>query len=532
MRRMHPNFSRMTNKKALTGGWSGIHFILPVLILFLGSCTILEEPVTEEPRDLQEELRDLPEVPREFRAVWIASVANIDWPSERGLSSGEQKSELRSLLDKAHMLNLNAVILQVRPAADAFYQSEREPWSEYLSGEMGKDPGYDPLEFAVEEAHRRGMELHAWMNPFRALHSGSDSLITEDHISRRHPEMVVEYGNQLWMDPGLEEAREYNINVALDIVEHYDIDGIHLDDYFYPYPVQDESGGIIEFPDTATWNFAQRELADDEMNRDDWRRENINTFVRDLYESIRETDEKIRLGISPFGIWRPGYPEQIDGTDAYNEIYADSRKWLNEGWLDYFTPQLYWAMDQYEQSYTALLEWWNSENPYGRHIWPGNFISRVGVTRDTIWEASEIVDQIRATRNIHPSEGNVLFSMQALVHNHDQLADMLVEEVYSEKALVPHTPWLDHNVPLRPEAYLEVYRDEKVINLTSCDEHDWLWIIRIKTGNGWHLETVPGWKHQYLVDDAIRDEDIEVIVVNAVSRTGIKSPNAVIKPEN
>ena len=435
MRRMHPNFNLMTIKTTLTGGWSGTHFILPVLILFLflGSCTIPEEPAAEEPRDrdIQEKTLDMPEVPREFRAVWIASVANIDWPSERGLSSGEQKSELRSLLDKAQLLNLNAVILQVRPAADAFYQSEFEPWSEYLTGEMGKDPGYDPLEFAVEEAHRRGMELHAWINPFRALHSASDSVITEDHISRRHPEMVVEYGSQLWMDPGLEKAREYNIDVALDIVERYDIDGIHLDDYFYPYPEVDENENTIEFPDNASWKQAQNKREDDGMSREDWRRENINIFVRDLYEAVRQADDKVRLGISPFGIWRPGYPEQIKGRDAYNEIYADSRKWLNEGWLDYFTPQLYWALDQSEQGYSTLLEWWIGENSHGRHIWPGNYISRVGVTRDTTWEASEIVDQVRATRDLHPSGGNVLFSMQALVHNHDQLADVLLDEVYS-----------------------------------------------------------------------------------------------------
>lgn len=502
------------------------YLLLCSLVSLLASCAVLEEPV-EEPRDLQEQLKSLPEPPREFRAVWIASVANIDWPSEKGLSTGEQQAELRALLDKIELLNMNAVILQVRPAADALYESEKEPWSEYLTGEMGKDPGYDPLEFAISEAHRRGLELHAWLNPFRALHSGSDSLITEDHISKRHPEMVVQYGSQLWMDPGLEEAREYNINVALDILDRYDVDGIHLDDYFYPYPIEDDQQQIIDFPDSASWNNSLQKSGADTLERGDWRRDNINSFVEDLYSAIRQQDDKALFGISPFGIWRPGHPVQIDGMDAYNEIYADSRKWLNEGWVDYYTPQLYWRIDQYEQSYTALLEWWNNENKHGRHLWPGNFISRVGLTPENIWPASEIIDQIRATRDLHPSEGNVHFSMQALEYNHEELAEMLRTEVYSGPALVPKSPWLKTQLPGRPEISVETFQNEQLLTLYAPDETHWLWLIRIKTDEGWQHKTVPGWKNQFNMDSSITDDNVELIVVNSISRSGLQSPNAV-----
>ena len=514
-------------QKKLTG-----LFIFGLLLTGLASCTTIEqlfeeEPEVEEPRDLYEELRTLPEIPREFRAVWIASVANIDWPSEPGLSAGEQKSELRSLFDKAAMLNMNAIILQVRPAADALYKSDMEPWSEYLTGEMGKspDPEYDPLEFAIEEAHRRGMELHAWLNPFRALHPSSDSLITEDHVAKNHPDYVVEYGDQLWMDPGFEEVRQYNVDVAVDILERYDVDGIHLDDYFYPYRIQDDDGEDVDFPDSLSWKAKADEVENDSLpDRDEWRRQNVNDYIENLYQSIRERDDYAQVGISPFGIWRPGYPEQIEGMDAYEDIYADSRKWLNEGWVDYFTPQLYWPIDQNEQSYNALLEWWNSENPHGRHLWPGNFISRVGLTPENLWEASEIIAQVRATRDRHPSDGNIHFSMQALTQDDDTLSRLLAEQVYSEPALVPTTPWLDNQQPLRPRISVDAYMGRNVLSLNARDDHNWLWSIRIKRGDDWEYKTIPGWKQHYVLND----DEIDIIVVNAVSRTSQTSPNAVL----
>lgn len=332
----------------------------------------------------------VPEILREFRAVWVASVDNIDWPSEPGLPVARQKAELRALMDRAALLNMNAIILQVRPSADALYRSPYEPWSEYLTGEQGKapEPLYDPLEFAIKEAHRRGLELHAWFNPFRAYHYAAKSGFSSDHIKNTCPELVLDYGRYYWLDPGQKEARQYSINVIMDVVRRYDIDGVHLDDYFYPYAELDEEGKAIPFPDSTSYARYVEEYGLMELG--DWRRQNVNRFVEHLKKEIKKEKPDVRFGISPFGIWRPGYPEQIEGFDAYNHIYADSRKWLREGWIDYFTPQLYWPIEQISQSYPALLQWWHQQNYYQRHLWPGNYTSRVGKLSDNAWSSSEI----------------------------------------------------------------------------------------------------------------------------------------------
>jgi uncharacterized lipoprotein YddW (UPF0748 family) len=272
-----------------------------------------------------------PPPPREFRGTWIATVSNIDWPSKPGLSTDAQKSELIQLLDRAKNLKLNAVILQVRPACDAFYVSTIEPWSEYLTGRQGlaPDPGYDPLEFAVAAAHSRGLELHAWFNPFRAGHPSAKSPASSNHVSRRYPKLVKKYGSYLWLDPGEQVAQDYSTTVILDVVKRYDIDGVHLDDYFYPYQVANAKGGLIDFPDDASWDRYQ--AAHGTLERNDWRRENVNRFIRNLYIRIKKEKRWVKFGISPFGIWRPGNPPKIAGLDAYDHLYADSRKWILNG---------------------------------------------------------------------------------------------------------------------------------------------------------------------------------------------------------
>lgn len=245
---------------------------------------------------------------REFRGAWVATVKNIDWPSKPGLSTAQQKAELLIILDRAAQLKLNAVLLQVRPACDALYASKLEPWSEYLTGKMGRAPSpfYDPLEFAVTEAHRRGLELHAWFNPFRARHNTGFSTLSKNHISRTHPEFVRTYGQQLWLDPGDKAARDYSQAVILDIVKRYDIDGAHMDDYFYPYAEKDKAGAVIDFPDWPSWN---RYLAGGgKLSRGDWRRENVNGFVHRLHDEIKARKPWVKFGISPFGIWRPDQP--------------------------------------------------------------------------------------------------------------------------------------------------------------------------------------------------------------------------------
>src|SRR5687768_10215353 len=308
-----------------------------------------------------------PPAQREFRAVWVASVSNIDWPSRPGLSTAEQQAELRAILDLSAALNLNAVILQVRPATDALYASALEPWSPYLTGTMGKapEPFYDPLAFAVAEAHKRGLELHAWFNPFRAKHAAYRDTLAASHISRTHPHLVRSYGRSLWMDPGDPDVHRQSLAVILDVVNRYDIDGVHIDDYFYPYQERDSvTNALLPFPDDSTYARYGGGMA-----RDDWRRQNVDRFVADLYSAIRAAKPTVKFGVSPFGIWRPGYPANVTGFDAYANIYADARKWLNNGWLDYFPPQLYWRSDSPGQDYVSLLAWWVGENTKGRHIW-------------------------------------------------------------------------------------------------------------------------------------------------------------------
>jgi len=293
---------------------------------------------------------------REFRAAWIATVGNIDWPSRKTLSTQEQKAELLAILDRAAQLKLNALIFQVRPACDALYASRIEPWSEYLTSTMGQppEPFYDPLDFAVEEAHKRGLELHAWFNPYRARLLAAGSPAAPNHVSKTRPQLVRQYGKYLWLDPGERAVQDYSLSVIMDVVNRYDVDGIHFDDYFYPYKEKDAEGKELDFPDDASW---RRFGAGGKLSRDDWRRENVNLFIERVYKSIKAAKPWVKFGISPFGIWRPGNPPQIKGFDAFAELYADSRKWLANGWVDYFAPQLYWPIDPPDQSFPVLLRW-------------------------------------------------------------------------------------------------------------------------------------------------------------------------------
>ncbi len=332
-------------------------FILPLfLALLLSACASTEIISEEHPADRLERVRSsLPHIDREFRAVWVATVANIDWPSEPGLPVHRQQSELIDILNRVRMLGLNAIILQIRPTADAFYQSDLEPWSYYLTGQNGvaPDPFYDPLAFATEEAHRRGLDLHVWLNPYRAGHPTAPDSKAMNHVANRFPDAVLAYGTQLWMDPGAPEIADHSLAVIMDVVERYDIDGVHMDDYFYPYTVRDEEGNTVAFPDSAAYA-----AYGESMDIGDWRRQNVDRFIERVYASIKERKPWVLFGLSPFGIWRPGHPEGVTGFDQYEGLYADARKWLRNGWVDYYTPQLYWPMDSQGQPYGPLLDWW------------------------------------------------------------------------------------------------------------------------------------------------------------------------------
>jgi uncharacterized lipoprotein YddW (UPF0748 family) len=463
----------------------------------------------------------LPAVPREFRGVWVATVDNIDWPSRPGLPADSQRAELVAILDRAVQLNLNAIVLQVRPAADALYPSQLEPWSEYLTGQAGAppSPAYDPLRFAVDESHRRGLELHAWFNPYRARHPSAETEFSADHISKARPQLVRRYGRHLWMDPGEPEVRAHTLAVVLDVVRRYDVDGVHLDDYFFPYPETDSAGRNLDFPDEPSW---QRYVAGGgTLSRADWRRENVNTLVRELYEGIHREKPWVKFGISPFGFWKPNFPTGT-GTafSQHDQLYADARKWIREGWVDYYTPQLYWAISRPDLPYPVLLRWWIDQNVHDRHMWPGNFTSRV--PRE--WRAEEVTDQVWVTRGMLGATGNVHFSMKAFMQNPDSLNERLLRGPYRNRALVPATPWLGGRILDSPRVSVTTGaawpRYPVRIEPAAGAEPMW-WIVRVRRGTAWSVDVIPGAQRTYDIEASPAGQPPpSVVIVTPVDRLG------------
>jgi uncharacterized lipoprotein YddW (UPF0748 family) len=460
-----------------------------------------------------------PPVAREFRGAWVATVSNIDWPTKPGLSSAEQQRELLAILDRAVELGLNAIVLQIRPACDALYESQLEPWSPFLTGTMGQPPvpEYDPLEFAISEAHRRGIELHVWLNPYRALHPSFDGEVSSDHVSKRHPEWVRKCGDYLWLDPGVPDVADHTVAVILDVANRYDIDGVHMDDYFYPYPVNDKDGKEVPFPDDESYARAVAVNPNTPTDRGDWRRENVNRLVERLNREIHELKPWVKFGISPFGIWRPGHPESIAGFDQYDKLYADARKWLSEGWVDYFSPQLYWPIDQKPQSYPVLLQWWRDQNQQNRHLWPGNFTSRVSDRSEKAWPADEIINQIEITRRQVKEPGNIHFSMKTLMRDRDGLSTGLRDKVYAEPALVPAVPWLAGDTP-PPTLETISHRSSGKISKLVPTEHSqpWRWVLQKFDGKKWVTEIHPGTAREF--DVPPDSQRIDVFLVDRFGR--------------
>lgn len=471
-----------------------------------------------------------PAAPREFRGVWVATVENIDWPSRPGLSTDQQKQEMLAIQDKCVELNLNAVIFQVRTQADAFYPSKLEPWSEFLTGKMGQapQPFYDPLEFAVNEAHKRGLQLHVWFNPYRVRVPGAKGEASPDHASVKHSDVVRKYGKYLWFDPGEPKAEQNFIAVLNDVVKRYDIDGVHIDDYFYPYPVS-EDGKPVPFPDDESY---QRAVAKGEkLSRDDWRRKNVDHLIKRMYDEVKKAKPWVQVGISPFGIWRPGNPQGIVGLDQYSTLYADARKWDHEGWLDYFTPQLYWAVDSKGQSYPKLLGWWSEQNAKQRHLWPGNFTSKIkrkpkdGDAAAT-WDADEIVRQIETTRATPGATGNVHFSMKAFLQDRDGINEKLKSGLYAEPALVPASPWLGKETPGKPEVSAQRVEGGVAVEMKlPRGKSPWQWLVQTQTADGWKSAIVPGGETNHVVKLADGAEP-KAIVVTGVSRLGLEGKSA------
>ncbi|MGS2721796.1 glycoside hydrolase family 10 protein [Paraglaciecola aestuariivivens] len=454
-----------------------------------------------------------PTVVQEFRAAWIASVANINWPSEPGLSVAEQQQEAIALLDHIAEANLNAVILQVRPHADALYLSELESWSYYLTGEQGQapEPFYDPLTFWIEEAHSRGLELHAWINPYRAHHYAAGE-VSQESIVYTKPHLVAELHNGMqWMNPTHQETINHSIEVIKDLVSRYDIDGIHYDDYFYPYPSYNNGE---DFPDHQQYLAYQAQGG--ELSLGDWRRQAVNLFVESVYQQVKSLKPWVKVGISPFGIWRPGYPQSIAGLDQYATLYADAKLWFNQGWLDYFTPQLYWPVNQVQQSFAQLLVWWQQQNFQKRHFWPGLSSNKV----KTLAGIDEVVNQIMIARALlQPNAGQVFWNVFTISQN-PQFKQILANNIYNNQALVPPSPWLDNIPPTPPVVTIDNGSSLNVSWQNLGEEAVFRWVLYYQQNEQWQYRIFNrDTKHfQFLPTDKVT-----AVAVVAVDRSGMQS---------
>ncbi|MBK7761800.1 MAG: family 10 glycosylhydrolase [Bacteroidetes bacterium] len=386
---------------------------------------------------------------REFRAAWVATIGNIDWPSKQGLDAETQKAEFLTLLKTCKQNGLNALIVQIRPSADALYNSPYENWSRYLSGKQGQPPTpyYDPLTFMVDECHKQCVEFHAWFNPYRALVDATKNPNTADHITKTHPEWFVNYGGKKYFDPGLPEVRDYFTKVVLDVVKRYDIDAVHFDDYFYPYRI-----AKVEFPDAKSYAMYKGSFT----NKEDWRRNNVDVLIESLSTKIKQLKPYVKFGISPFGVWR-NHNKDADGSYTtagqtnYDDLYANVLLWMKNKWIDYILPQLYWENGHRAADYATLLSWW-SQHTYGRQLYIGHGLYQVGTSAKACWNSmGEIELQVEEARKNKLVSGSAYYSANAFKKNLCGLNYSMQYGINTHPALLPLMPWLDSIAPTAPQ---------------------------------------------------------------------------------
>jgi uncharacterized lipoprotein YddW (UPF0748 family) len=474
-----------------------------------------------------------PEPPREFRGIWIASVQNIDWPSASNLLVRTQRAEIIRNLDGLQKMNVNAVLLQVRPSCDALYATTLEPWSEYLTGASGISPsesGYDPLQIWIDEAHQRAIDVHVWINPFRARHFKAVSQNAPTHISRTNPGIVRQYDNYEWLDPGEPDSVEHTMRVTMDIVHRYDIDGVAIDDYFYPYPKEGAA-----FPDEESYTKYVAKLRADAppgtavrpLTKALWREQNINNFVERFYTEIKAAKPYVLVGVAPFGIWRPGNPPGIKGMDAVAKLHADAKLWLHQGWLDYLSPQLYWGVDSVEQNFVKLLLWWAAENTLERHLWPSLYTSRIGLDQanpSKNWIPAEIVRQIDVTRERSgnpgfATPGQIHFSLKVFLENRGGINQSVMNR-YPTAALIPESPWL------ADPAFARVAWTSLIASDGTKTALAWMpwefpltpsrWLLQVRRAGQWITTILPGTRAGQTFETAGAD----AIFLTPISRTG------------
>ncbi|MGE0493395.1 MAG: glycoside hydrolase family 10 protein [Vulcanimicrobiota bacterium] len=447
---------------------------------------------------------------RELRGAWVATVWNINFPGHAGSGAAAQKRELVAMLDRLKDSGFNSIFFQVRPEGDALYRSDLEPWSSSLTGVQGMDPGYDPLAFLVEEAHQRNLEVHAWLNPYRAQAAARRQV--SPHLAVDHPEHVHRYDSYKWMDPGAEVVKQRLVDVCKDLAGRYNIDGIHFDDYFYPYPTN------VDFPDSRTWNEYRR--GGGTLSRADWRRQNVNEAIQRVNQAVTEVNPNVRFGISPFGLPAPDRPEGIRGFDQYEKLYADTQHWMDEGWVDYLAPQLYWPTTQTAQAYEPLVNWWADHTSGGRYIFAGNNLSALGSGRR--WTPDEFRQQVALSRAKHEAgcQGNIWYNIAPLMENRQGIADTFRNELYAEPALTP----VMAKARAQTMAHPEVSQSQGKIELRNRDQQALrAWTVYRQDGDGWKLDRIEPGENSSLELGPGR------WAIAAASRQGVESQGVVVE---
>jgi uncharacterized lipoprotein YddW (UPF0748 family) len=468
---------------------------------------------------------------REMRAIWVATVGNIDWPSASNLTVEQQKKEFIELLDLCKAYHMNTVVFQIRPCADAFYASAYEPWSQWMNGKQGlkPDPFYDPLTFASAECRKRGLDIHVWVNPYRAVTDTTKFQTTADHITKTHPEWFLTYGKTKYFNPAIPEVRNFVVKVISDIVRRYDIDAVHMDDYFYPYRITG-----IEFPDDQSFKIYSRGYLD--TQRDDWRRNNVDLIIKQMHDSIKAIKPWVEFGISPFGVWRniatdPKGSKTKAGQTNYDDLFADVIKWQQEKWIDYVTPQIYWERGKVVADYTILADWW-SKNTFGAQLYIGQAPYRIDPkAKDIPWQtADEIIGQIKLNRKYKNIGGSMFFSAKFMRSNPLGLEEKLLDKYYRYPSLTPVNPRIDGLKPQEPvNAQLTIENGKMQFNWTKAENTKSFVIYQFKKRQSKNINKP---KHIFLTTadnsftqllDNASDPARYNYVVTAISKTNIES---------
>jgi len=469
---------------------------------------------------------------REFRAAWVATVVNIDYPPKGEWNTATQKKEWIKMLEEYQSLGFNAVIFQVRPAADAFYPSSLEPWSAYLTGQQGKAPVpyYDPLQFMIEECHKRSMEFHAWLNPYRGTMNLDLDKLSPQHPIKKHPERFMKYGNRYYFNPAQQEVRDHITAVVEEIVTKYDIDGIHFDDYFYPYKIKDQ-----EFPDAEDFVLNRGKF----IHREDWRRNNVDLLIEQVHQKIKSIKEHVQFGISPFGVWRNKSVDPVRGSDTragvtcYDDLYADVIKWLSNGWIDYVAPQIYWHIGFPVADYETLAKWW-AKNTFGRNLYIGHAAYKVASDKQEAWyQPNELANQVALNRRLNNISGSIYFSTKSIRNNPLNIVQSL-KETYPYPALIPVSPSEELN-PLKGPKLKRVKKKDQGLRIRwkAKGELPYYYVVYRFYGRQvgdfnnpksiWHVSPFYPEKKVTLYDPDYRVGQPYTYVVTAVSRTHLES---------